>query len=69
MCEDMRGEAETAATPELAADWMSTFTCREWVGLLQLRRRYRDGRDRWSAHELEQLRFMRWLHTTHRLES
>jgi hypothetical protein len=69
MHEGIQGEMSTATTPRLAADGMSAFTCQEWVSLLQLRRRYRDGHDQWSARELEHLRFVRWLHTTHRLKS
>ncbi|HET9981393.1 MAG TPA: hypothetical protein VFQ32_13160 [Ktedonobacterales bacterium] len=47
----------------------SSFTCREWVALLQLRRRYQVGHDLWSAHEVERLRFLRWLYTTDQMES
>lgn len=48
--------------PHTADD--SQFTCREWVALLQLRRRYQVGHDLWSAREVEHLRFLRWLYTT-----
>lgn len=51
------------------AEAMSTFTFREWVTLLQLRRRYRDGQDLWDARELEGLRFIRWLRNTGRMQS
>ena len=46
----------------------SQFTCREWVALLQLRRRYQVGHDLWSAREVEHLRFLRWLYTTGQIE-
>lgn len=46
----------------------SPFTCREWVALLQLRRRYQVGHDLWSAHEVERLRFLRWLYISGRIE-
>ena len=45
----------------------SSFTCREWVALLQLRRRYQVGHDLWSAHEVERLRFLRWLYVSGRI--
>ena len=47
----------------------SSFTCREWVALLQLRRRYQVGHDLWSAHEVERLRFLRWLYRAGQIES
>lgn len=69
MHEGMQGKMRTAATPRPAADGKFAFTCQEWMALLQLRRHYRDGHDQWNARELAYLRFLRWLHTTHRLES
>ena len=45
----------------------SSFTCCEWVALLQLRRRYQVGHDLWSAHEVERLRFLRWLYVSGRI--
>jgi hypothetical protein len=57
-----------AATSQPDADGMSTFTCREWIVLLQLRRRYREGQDRWTERELAQLRFLRWLCATHHID-
>jgi len=47
----------------------SPFTCREWVALLQLRRRYQVGHDLWSAEEVERLRFLRWLYTKGQMAS
>jgi|GEM_PF-1551754 hypothetical protein len=48
---------------------MSAFTCRQWVTLLALRRRYRAGNDLWSARELAYLRFLRWRRTTGHLDA
>ena len=45
-----------------------SFTCPEWLALLHLRRRYQEGHDLWSDHELARLRFFRWLRTTGRIE-
>lgn len=47
----------------------SPFTCREWVALLQLRRRYQVGHDLWNAREVEHLRFLRWLYRAGQIES
>jgi hypothetical protein len=49
-------------------DQVSPFTPQEWMMLLQLRRRYREGSDLLSVQELERLRFMRWLYTTNQIE-
>lgn len=68
MYKGTQGELRTA-TPCPYAPGMSTFTCHEWVALLQLRRRYGDGQDEWTARELEYLRFLRWLRNTGRVES
>lgn len=48
---------------------LATLTCQQWVALLTLRRRYQLGQDLWSDHELANLRFLRWLHVTGRLNS
>ena len=55
--------------PHTDAHAEAPFTCREWVALLQLRRRYQVGHDLWSAHEVERLRFLRWLYATNQIES
>ncbi len=44
-----------------------TFTEAESQALWKLRARYRQEHGRWSAHELAQLRFLRWLYRTNRL--
>lgn len=53
-------ETQSAQTP--VADRAISFTCREWVTFLQLRRRYQAGHDLWDARELAHLRFLRWRH-------
>lgn len=68
MWEGTQGDMRTAAPPRPAADGMSTFACQEWMALLQLRRRYRDGHDSWNARELAYLRFLRWLRNSGRIE-
>lgn len=45
-----------------------TFTRQEWWALRSLRVRYLQGRDVFSARELEHLRFLRWLRNTGRLD-
>jgi len=43
------------------------FTEAESQALWKLRARYRQEHGLWSAHELAQLRFLRWLSRTNRL--
>jgi hypothetical protein len=43
------------------------FTAEELAALCTLRRRYREGRDAWSARELAHLRFVRWRYQIGRL--
>jgi hypothetical protein len=45
------------------------FTPEERQSLTSLRNRYEQGRDQFSHCELARLRFLRWLHSTGRLES
>jgi hypothetical protein len=59
---------EKTAQPPLIQSSLSTLNCQEWVALLMLRRRYRDGQDLWSDRELAHLRFIRWLRRTGRIE-
>ena len=65
---DQRDESAGTKVRKSISDAVSPFTCREWVALLQLRRRYRIGHDLWSAHELEHLRFLQWLYATGQVE-
>lgn len=59
---------EKTTQPPTIRSSLSTFDCQEWVALLMLRRRYRDGQDLWSDRELAHLRFIRWLRRTGRIE-
>jgi hypothetical protein len=59
---------EKTAQPPAIGSSLSTLNCQEWVALLMLRRRYRDGRDLLSDRELAHLRFIRWLRRTGRIE-
>ncbi len=69
MGNQMPREMPTLAGKTPTANPMSTFTCQEWIALLLLRHRYSEGQDLWTASELAHLRFLRWLRTTHQLES
>lgn len=69
MGNDTPRETTSLAGEIPASSEMSTFTCREWIALLLLRRRYGEGQDLWDAHELAHLHFLRWLRTTGRLDS
>jgi hypothetical protein len=44
------------------------FAPEEWHHLCRLRLRYRQARDYFTDWELEQLRFLRWLYRTGRLQ-
>jgi hypothetical protein len=59
---------EKTTQPPSIPSPLSTLNCQEWVALLMLRRRYRDGQDLLSDRELAHLRFIRWLRKTGRIE-
>lgn len=69
MRNDTPREMTSSAGETATANPMSTFTSREWIALLQLRRRYGEGQDLWDAHELAHLHFLRWLRMAGRLDS
>ncbi|HEU5437854.1 MAG TPA: hypothetical protein VFU88_01090 [Ktedonobacterales bacterium] len=69
MREDTQDDPMVMTARKAVANAMSRFTCQEWIALLALRRRYRQGQDWWSAHELAHLHFLRWLHETGGIES
>jgi hypothetical protein len=69
MNQEERGEPRAPTIAPSSADQAASFTAREWMALLLLRRRYLIGHDLWDARELERLRFMRWLLETGRVES
>lgn len=67
--EEQDGLLATTAQRLPAPSSLPALTSQEWVALLVLRRRYREGQDLWDARELAHLRFLRWLHNAGRVES
>jgi hypothetical protein len=58
--------AEAVAPPPTST---YSFSLLEWAELYALRARYAQSHDLFSGSEVERLRFIRWLHTTGRLEA
>lgn len=65
----MRDERVVPGAGSPAHEEPVLFTCQEWVALLRLRRRYRNGQDQSDARQRARLSFMRWLRETGRIES
>lgn len=63
--------AATIASPAMPASisLLATLTLPQWTAMLAMRRSYQEGQDLWTARELAQLRFLRWLRNAGQMES